>query len=50
MDRQHRRPDPGCELRASFDPGPRFFVQAVDADERAAWPGDRRLGRYGQLM
>src|SRR5207253_5711906 len=50
MDRQHGGTDPRSKLRASLDPAARLVVQAVDADERATRPSDRRLGRYGQLM
>ena len=44
MDRQHGRADTRSELRAPLDPGSRLLVEAVDANEGAARPGDRRLG------
>ena len=49
VDREHRRADRGRELGAALDAGARLVVEPLDADERAARPGDRRLGREGEL-
>src|SRR3954454_10127638 len=49
MDREHRRPDAGGEVRAAFDTRLCLVVEAVYAHERAARPGHRRLGRDGRV-
>jgi hypothetical protein len=50
MNGQHWRADTRSKLGAPLDAGARLLVEAVDANEGAARPGDRRLGRNGQLM